>query len=623
MPSTIYSALFIFLHLFHNSVGELSDVENLTLKFTFEHLLVGQLPDLVRQNKMGQLRGSVETVGKKDSQHEIETSLKKEILHLQEQLQDQFVMRNALEKALSCRPYFFHGKSQKTIPKDAEQLIVETAVLELEVAYLEKYLLTLYRNKFNEHPSHLPTENELKSTPIAHGKVSPPNHGHNSTLEREHFFSDLSRRTLSLPRQSIRSPLKEEEDIWAPKNLSGVGIHRSQSSLSQRSSHPNRASHLENSLARAVDSYHSLPLSMLERVPCTTSKAISLADCLGASITDHVLETPNWLSVEMVKSISAIYCELAEPPLTNYHYLSSPNSPSSYIVDQYPLGDLGDMQSSQHCRYSSFNSHFGNPFHVEGSREFSGPYSTMLKVQSISSEAERMKSIEYMLRKYRSIVHQLRRVDPSKLKHEEKLAFWINVHNALVMHAFLAHGIPQNKLKKMSLLLKAAYNIGGHTISVDTIQNSILQCRLLFPGKWLRLLLPSKQKFKVDSLLKGYEIDHPEPLLHFALCLGSRSDPAVRVFRPDRVFQELKVAKEEYLRSNFRLCKKRIILPKLVDAYAKSTGLSAADLLMILNHCLPDFRVNSFRQFRKRSWKSFEWTPQNFDFQYLFSSELA
>lgn len=25
-------------------------------------------------------------------------------------------------------------------------------------------------------------------------------------------------------------------------------------------------------------------------------------------------------------------------------------------------------------------------------------------------------------------------VDPRKMKHEEKLAFWINVHNVLVMH---------------------------------------------------------------------------------------------------------------------------------------------------------------------------------------------
>lgn len=35
---------------------------------------------------------------------------------------------------------------------------------------------------------------------------------------------------------------------------------------------------------------------------------------------------------------------------------------------------------------------------------------------------------------FRSLICQLEDVDPGKLKHEEKLAFWINIHNALVMH---------------------------------------------------------------------------------------------------------------------------------------------------------------------------------------------
>ena len=32
------------------------------------------------------------------------------------------------------------------------------------------------------------------------------------------------------------------------------------------------------------------------------------------------------------------------------------------------------------------------------------------------------------------MVEQLEKVDPSKLKHDEKLAFWINIYNALLMH---------------------------------------------------------------------------------------------------------------------------------------------------------------------------------------------
>lgn len=93
----------------------------------------------------------------------------------------------------------------------------------------------------------------------------------------------------------------------------------------------------------------------------------------------------------------------------------------------------------------------------------------------------------------RSLICRLEEVDPRKLKHQEKLSFWINIHNALVMHvmvlfhrilllqsltpfcwfrfyfccerkwnvsfavflqAYLAYGIPQNNVKRHFLLLK-------------------------------------------------------------------------------------------------------------------------------------------------------------------------
>lgn len=35
---------------------------------------------------------------------------------------------------------------------------------------------------------------------------------------------------------------------------------------------------------------------------------------------------------------------------------------------------------------------------------------------------------------YRLLVKNLEKVEPLKMTREEKLAFWINIHNALVMH---------------------------------------------------------------------------------------------------------------------------------------------------------------------------------------------
>lgn len=34
----------------------------------------------------------------------------------------------------------------------------------------------------------------------------------------------------------------------------------------------------------------------------------------------------------------------------------------------------------------------------------------------------------------RSLIRRLEKIDPREMKHDEQLSFWINIHNALVMH---------------------------------------------------------------------------------------------------------------------------------------------------------------------------------------------
>ena len=132
----------------------------------------------------------------------------------------------------------------------------------------------------------------------------------------------------------------------------------------------------------------------------TTTSSVSLAEHLGTCISNHIPETPNWLSEEMIKCISAIYCELADPPLINHDYPSSPIALSSSL-NEYSSQGQSDKWSSQCKNFSSFNSNFDNPFHIEGSKEFSGPYCTMAKVQLICRDRQKLREIEYMLRRFR------------------------------------------------------------------------------------------------------------------------------------------------------------------------------------------------------------------------------
>ncbi|KAE8655124.1 hypothetical protein F3Y22_tig00117034pilonHSYRG00824 [Hibiscus syriacus] len=157
--------------------------------------------------------------------------------------------------------------------------------------------------------------------------------------------------------------------------------------------------------------------------------------------------------------------------------------------------------------------------------------------------------------------------------HEEKLAFWINIHNSLVMHAFLAYGIPQNKVETFS-------TVEGHTISADTIQSSILGCRMSRPGE-------------------------------------------VRAYTPKRVLQELETAKEEYIRATFRARNKKILLPKIVESFAKNSSLCRSGLMEMIQQSLPESLRCSIRKCQQgKSRKSIEWIPHNFTFRYLISKEL-
>ncbi|PRQ23516.1 putative ternary complex factor MIP1, leucine-zipper [Rosa chinensis] len=553
---------------------------------------------------------------------DVQGSLNQEILQLQKQLQDQLVARHAFEKALSYQHLSYDTTIEDSLPKSAKDLIKDITVLELEVVFLERHLLSLYRKTFDQCiPSELTVAERQSSSSVTHEGSYKEFSGQDVTPESNKTITYAD--DLTLPRSTSGKPFKECNGIWEPEKLLDLSIHRCYSSLSQRSTCSPKTSPRTKCQTKNVDSYHSLPFSMLEQAQFATSNLYA-EEHLGSYFSDHVPETPNSLSEEMIKCISAIYCELADPPIINNGYTCSPITFSAPMHDFSSQAE-SEKWSSRRTKIPFFNSQSEKPIHFEGSEELSGPYCRMLKVQCISEDTEKLRDVDHTLKKFSSLVYQLEGVDLRKMKHEEKLAFWINVHNALVMHTFLTYGIPQNYSKRVSLPLKSAYNVGGHTISVDMIQRSILGCRLPRPGQWLRLLFTMKTKFKAGDARKSYAIEQPEPLLHFALCSGSYSDPAVRMYTSKRVFEELETAKEEYIQSTFLLHKEqKILLPKIVESFAKDSGLCSAGLVEMIERLLPNSERKSNPQCQQRRiWKAIDWIPHNFTFRYLIPKEVA
>ncbi|KZV53180.1 hypothetical protein F511_29910 [Dorcoceras hygrometricum] len=544
---------------------------------------------------------------------DIQYSLKQE---LEKRLHDQITVRGALEKALGCGTSSEDVSDETAVPKPATELIRDIAILELEVGHLEQYLLSLYRKAFDPKISSFsPSKEHEELKP----PLSPPRRGRldfsrsDITSARVKFLPQTEIPTLSNSRKEINGSTEEK--------FNDLSVLRSHSSVYQYSSLENQNSPPAETLGKALRACHSQPSSMTEYAQNTSSQVISLAEHLGTRISDNLIETPNKLSEHMVKCMSIIYSKLADPPSTN-HGLSSPTSSLSSMSAFSPK-DQCDFWSPGLRNDSSFDVRLDNPFHVEGLKDFSGPYSTMVEVKCLHRYGQKLGDTESLLQNFRSLISRLETIDPRKLAHEEKLAFWINVHNAL---AFLAFGIPQTTIKRMLLLLKAAYNVGGQIVSADFIQNSILSCRVSRPGQWFRLLLSSRTKFKVGDARQKYAIEQPEPLLHFALSSGSHSDPAVRIYTPKRVFQELEAAKEEYIRATFGVRKdKKIILPKIVQSFSRDSGLCAAGIMEMIQHALPESMRKSVkkRQPRNSLDNIIKWAPHNFAFRYLISNELV
>ncbi|KAJ0041420.1 hypothetical protein Pint_28187 [Pistacia integerrima] len=601
-----------------SSFHEASNRTKLPLEISSDAASKCLILDVFWEQETGQLMDSSKTKKKQLPNTEVQNCLKQEILQLEKRLQDQFQVRRALEQALGYRTSSHGDMDKMSMPKPATELIKEIAVLELEVVYLEQYLLSLYRKAFDQQiPSVSPTtKDERLKPPLATPRPRFVEDSEPAITSKRETPAIQSGCQLVDNQWKESTVIEEEED-----RLLDSGVHRCHSSLSQRSALPSRSSPPAESLGRAVRACHSQPLSMMEYAQ-NAPNIISLAEHLGTRISDHVPETPNKLSEDMIKCMSAIYSKLADPPVT-HNGLSSPNSSLSSMSAFSPQ-DQCDMWSPGFRNNSTFDARLDNPFHVEGLQEFSGPYSTMIEIPLIYRDSQKLGDVEHLLQNFRLLISRLEAVNPRKLKHEEKLAFWINIHNALMMHAYLAYGIPQNNVKRLFLLLKAAYNIGGHTVSVDTIQTSILGCRMCRPGQWIRLLLLSRGKFKTGDERQAYAIEHPEPLLHFALSSGNHSDPAVRVYTPKRVYQELEAAKEEFIRATFGVRKDhKILLPKVVESYAKDSSLCPAGIMEMVQQSLPESLRKSIKKCQaSKSRKSIEWIPHNFTFRYLISKEL-
>ncbi|XP_058471459.1 uncharacterized protein zgc:152951 isoform X1 [Solea solea] len=160
------------------------------------------------------------------------------------------------------------------------------------------------------------------------------------------------------------------------------------------------------------------------------------------------------------------------------------------------------------------------------------------------------KSVDYkgmsanpVFERYCELAIQLQRVELLSLSREEKLAFFINIYNALVIHGALRLGVPTNIWQRYRFFNYVSYLIGGEVFTLQDIENGVLR------GNRKGLAQFCRPFSKTDPRLQ-VALPHVEPLIHFALNCGAKGCPPIKTYTPQDIDSQLRTAAEAFLEND-------------------------------------------------------------------------
>lgn len=77
--------------------------------------------------------------------------------------------------------------------------------------------------------------------------------------------------------------------------------------------------------------------------------------------------------------------------------------------------------------------------------------------------------------RYLKLVEDLQRVNMKSLSDEAKLSFFLNLYNAMAIHAVIRIGHPGGMIDRRSFFSDFLYVVGGYPFSLSIIRNGILR----------------------------------------------------------------------------------------------------------------------------------------------------
>jgi len=179
--------------------------------------------------------------------------------------------------------------------------------------------------------------------------------------------------------------------------------------------------------------------------------------------------------------------------------------------------------------------------------------------------------------RYVLLTIRLQEFDLTPLSILERKTFFLNLYNALVIHATVCVGTQKTALERSTFFGSMSYKIGKYRYTLNDIEHGILRCNRNPPG-----LFSSKPFANSDPRLKySIPVSEFDPRIHFALVCGAKSCPPIRVFSSEIVNDALDWATEAFVSEEVSVDveKGRVKMSMLFKWYFSDFGKSEEEVL--------------------------------------------
>jgi hypothetical protein len=190
---------------------------------------------------------------------------------------------------------------------------------------------------------------------------------------------------------------------------------------------------------------------------------------------------------------------------------------------------------------------------------------------------------------------RLREVDlaalAAELAPDERFSLFVNLYNALVLHATCALGPPQDSPESRTRFFRgrtgATYDIGGLSFSLDDIEHGILRANAPHPSS------PADDAhtyFDPGDVRTALAMPRLDPRLHFILNCGASSCPPISILGYGDPDPALRAAAAAYLADEVAVdaSRRALRLPRLAMWYAADFGSSIdAQIAALVRMCGP------------------------------------